>query len=253
MHTQRKESSSKREMIKEVKSLGTSELLLLRNSYRADIRSLDDLNFKIISIISTITIGIITAGTALKNPDYLVFFFAAIAIINCTAAKMLLKNRISVLEKTWYVCYLESKLPKEIRKFSPFGFKHFDKPTPEYTAYRSMIGVHQILIIIGFIWAFSSLYLFYGYSQHIIANPIASLLGKTIAELPILFYLDNLVWSIAIILFGVLTAYVWKCRVQHGYIEKWKNSIWSKKRYLLESIKKQFEGYDKKETTTKND
>ena len=130
-HNTKNESLSEHVVIKNMNTPKTSELLLLRSDLRADIRSLDDLNFKIISIIGTVSFAIMTAGTALGEMDYVVFFFAGIAIVNYMAAVMLLKNRISVLEKTWYVCYLESRLPEEYRRFWPFGFKHFDEPLPK--------------------------------------------------------------------------------------------------------------------------
>lgn len=233
-------------MIKSVGALTISQLLQLRESYREDIRSVDDINFKIISAISAITLGILTAGTALRNPDFTVFFFTGIAIVNCLAVEMLLKNRISVLEKTWYVCYFESKLPSEYRLYSPFGFGHFEQTWSKGTAYAFMINIHKILIIVGFAWAFASLLLFREYSQYLLANFMASILGKALADLPtIVFHLDNLFWLLAVIVFGILTACSWK-KIKGGYEEKWKNSIWTKKPHLLEAIKKQFEDLNKK-------
>ena len=235
-------------MINDRKSLSTSELLSLRESYRGDIRSLDDINFKIISAISTVTLGILTAGTALRNPDFIAFFFAGVAIVNCLAVEMLLKNRISVLEKTWYVCYFESKLPSEYRQFSPFGFGHFDQAWPKGTAYASMISVHKILVVVGFAWSLASLYLFQEFSQHLLANFVASILGVATTDLPmIIFHLDQLFWLGAVIGFGILTAYVWRFKIKRSYDERWRDSIWAKRPHLLKTLRKQFEErYDKK-------
>ena len=228
----------------EIEFLTMSELLSLRSDLRADIRSLDDLNFKIISTISTVTLGIITAGTALKNPDYVVFLFASLALLNCMAAMMLLKNRISVLEKTWYVCYLESKLPNEHRKFSPFGFEHFDEPMPKNVAYRFMIRVHMLLIFLGFVWTIAALTLFYESSRHIFANFVVLLCTLLKCELSpnlgLFFHLDYFVWLVVLALFGLYTRHVWKNKVMKGYEEKWQSSIWAKKRPLLKSLKKLF-------------
>ncbi len=240
-------------MIKNVKTLTTSQLLQLRESYRADIRSLDDINFKIISAISTVTLGILTAGTALRNPDFIVFFFVGIAIVNCLAVEMLLKNRISVLEKTWYVCYFESRLPSEYRQFSSFGFGHFEQSWPKGTAYGYMIDVHRILIIVGFVWALAASLLFREYSQLILANFFSSISGIPMTNLPIVaFYLDNLFWLGSIIGFGILTAYVWNFKIKQSYEERWKNSIWAKRLDLLESLKKRYTESNGKKQTVKN-
>ena len=228
-------------MIKNVERLNATQLLQLRESYRSDIRSLDDMNFTIISALGTITLGIITVGTALRNPDFIAFFFAGIVIVNCLAVEMLLRNRISVLEKTWYVCYFESKLPLEYRHYSPFGFAHFNEPWPKGTAYSFMINVHKILIIVGFAWAFASLQLFQEHSQHLVENFLTSL-PLVITGLPNIGpYIDFLFWLGANLLFGILAAYVWKYRITRGYEKRWENSIWKKKSHLLEAIKKQFE------------
>lgn len=230
-------------MIKSVKRLTTSQLLQLRESYRTDIRSLDDLNFKIISAISTVTLGILAAGTALKNPDLIAFFFAGIVIVNCLAMKMLLKNRISVLEKTWYVCYLESKLPSEYRQYSPFGFEHFAQTWPKETAYVKMISVHETLILVGFAWSVVSIYLFQELSQHFLVRFVGSIfeiLGIASTDVPIIvFHLDHLIWlGISIVL--ILAAYIYKFKVKQAYEKKWKSSIWAKRPDLLDSIKKQY-------------
>lgn len=205
------------------------------------------MNFTIISTLSTVTLGVITAGTALRNPDFIAFFFAGIAIVNCLAVEMLLRNRISVLEKTWYVCYLESKLPQEYRHHSPFGFAHFDQPWPKGTAYSFMIDVHRILIIVGFAWAFACLLLFQEHSQHLVENFLASI-PIVVACFPNIGpHIDFLFWLGATILFGILTAYVWKCRITREYDRRWKNLIWRKKPHLLEAIKKQFEEHNAKD------
>lgn len=228
-------------MIKDVKTLSTSDLLQLRESYRADVRELDGSNFRIIFITSTISVGVITAGTALKNPDFMVFFFVGVAIANCLAIVMLLKNRISVLEKTWYVCYLESKLPQEYRQFSSFGFSHFDCPWPKGIAYASMIGIHRMLTVMGFIWAFASMVLFREFSQYLLVDFLTSILGAELGNLQINVYaLDYLFWLIMLIIFGILT-YIWNLRIKSSYKKIWKNSIWATKPHLLQKIKKRFE------------
>ena len=115
---------------------------------------------------------------------------------------------------------------------------------PKNIAYRSMILIHKILIFLGFVWAFASLLLFYKYSQFIFANAIvsiSSLLGRPDVDLQSLFIYDHLLWQIFLFLLGLLTVYVWKCKVHGGYREKWRKSIWEKKPLLLQAIKKQFE------------
>lgn len=218
-----------------------SEILSLRSDYRNDIRSLDDLNFKIITSVSTISFAIITAGIALKNPDIIFFFFGAIALVNSMAIKMLLKNRISVLEKTWYVYHLESNFPMEQRQFSPFGFKIFNEALPKGSAYPFMINVHNVLVYIGLGWAAVFL-LFVEWSAQMYSDFIAgiiSLCGKSPVEPSILSPLNQVIPFIVLIIFFI--AFLWdRHKIFEDFKERWNECIWVKKPELLDAIKQRF-------------
>ncbi len=234
-------------------AMSTSDVLSLRSDLREDIRNLDNLNFTIIATISTISLGIITAGTAIRNSDFMIFFLSGIAIVNCVAIAMLLKNRISVLEKIWCVYYLESKLPAENRQFSPFGFTLFSEPLPKRSAYRYMLLVHVSLIVLGFVWAWAALHSFFGVSQHIFAYAmlsVAQLSGYTGIDIQAFLAYEYAIYLGLLIAFFLLAIYVLKTQIHKDFKERWKNAIWIKDAPKLSAIKARFASIDKEQKTS---
>lgn len=229
-----KVSSRKKRSFPRLKTtkLSYSELLSLRSEYRQDIRTLDDQNFKIITALSTITFAIITAATALNYVDFLFIFFAGIAAVNLAGIRMLLKNRISVLEKTWLVFQLESNLPKNIRNISPFTFTLYKQTLPKNSAYRYMINVHLTFINIGVVWAV--VFQYFGRSFHAFSQLFFD------ARIPehVAYLVDLYIpWLLLAILY--LVALLEYFKILSAYEKEWKEHIWNNKD-VLEKLEKRF-------------
>lgn len=223
-----------------VNKLSNAEKISLRSDYRSDIRTLDDQNFKIVTGISTITFAIITAGTVLNYTGILYFFYLAILIVNFLAVKMLLKNRISVLEKTWIVFNLEAGF-NELKKINPFNFSMFEEPLSSNSAYQYMITVHKVLTCLGFAWA-AVFQLNVEESIRLYSKAIVSfnILGNNHITLESVMWFDLFVPFVILVFFGFITIFVWRYSLVSVYKREWNRGIWATNPKKLEDLKKKF-------------
>ena len=110
-----------------------------------------------IATISTLTLGLITAASYVRDSSLIFFTLVGLIIINLLGMAIVLKNRVIFIQKLWIVYVIESKLPESVKRFTPFGTSSFEKKIPRNPVFMYIFGVFFILLYLSLGWAAYSL------------------------------------------------------------------------------------------------
>jgi len=135
----------------------SDQLLAFRTEELNHIRHLDNLHWKSLTAIATLSLGAIVGVRTLDDGRGIIWLLVLVLVsLNLIGIAMLFRTRRRYLEKTDIVRVLENLLPDIIRRELPKEWKKSTKVFPFTSYFAFMIYFHFILVTVLLIWGYIS-------------------------------------------------------------------------------------------------